>query len=376
MCIFVYSVRLLIPDALSDVEAVCIDLQINHHIRILCIYRPPNSSSLYNDNVCELITYFVHSSDNIVIFGDFNLPDIQWSTYTCSSSRLYQSFMECIVENALTQHVTAPTRGANILDFILSIDPMVVTMVTTSNNFRFLDKASDHSALKCTINLLYVPPATRQLQSHFYFRRADFVSLKLCLSCISWHDLLCNCPTTDTMLTAFLDTFFRICIGCVPITKLRKRRAKNYPKHIVKLHAKCKYLKKRKHLPDGTHKWRMAQHDYMLAIQQYVNSRELTVLESGNSPAFYKYVNSRRVHREGVAPLVDTQGNLAVTDVHKAEALNSQFSSVFIIDDGNLPDLNQRSRVNLSNMNLSMEYLVMEYPLQFLEYSRMNCVRR
>ena len=157
------------------------------------------------------------------------------------------------------------------------------------------------------------------------------------------------------MLTAFLDTFFRICIGCVPITKLRKRRAKNYPKHIVKLRAKCKYLKKRKHLPGGTHKWRMAQNDYMLAIQQYVNNRELTVLESGNSPAFYKYVNSRRVHRGGVAPLVDTQGNLAVTDVHKAEALNSQFSYVVTIDDGNLPDLNQRSRVNLSNMNLSIE---------------------
>ena len=85
------------------------------------------------------------------------------------------------------------------------------------------------------------------------------------------------------------------------------------------------------------------------------NNREHTVLESGNSPAFYKYVNSRRVHREGVAPLVDTQGNLAVTGVHKAEELNSQFSSVFTIDHGNLPDINQRSRVNLSNMNLSIE---------------------
>ena len=193
---FLNPVRLLVPDALSDVEAVCIDLKINHHIRILCIYRPPNSSSLYNDKVCELIAYFVRSSQTIVIFGDFHLPDIQWSTYTYPSSRLYQSFMECIVENALTQHVTAPTRGANILDLIRSIDPMVVTMVTTRDDF--LDKASDLSALKCTINLSYVPPATRQSQRHFDLRRAEFVSLKLCLSCIRWHDLLCNCPTTDT----------------------------------------------------------------------------------------------------------------------------------------------------------------------------------
>ena len=55
--------------------------------------------------------------------------------------------------NSLTQHVTLPTRGANIIDLILSIDPMVVPMVTTSDHFNFLDKASGHSALKCTISL-------------------------------------------------------------------------------------------------------------------------------------------------------------------------------------------------------------------------------
>ena len=73
-------VRLTVPDTFSDVEAVCIDLKVDHSTRILCIYRPPNCNSLYSDNVCELITYFVSGSDNIVIFGDFNLPAIEWSS--------------------------------------------------------------------------------------------------------------------------------------------------------------------------------------------------------------------------------------------------------------------------------------------------------
>ena len=77
-------VRLAVPDTFSNLEAVCIDLNINHNTRILCIYRPPNCNSLYSDNLCELITYFVSGSDNIVIFGDFNLPDIQWSSYSYS----------------------------------------------------------------------------------------------------------------------------------------------------------------------------------------------------------------------------------------------------------------------------------------------------
>ena len=99
-------------------------------------------NSLYSDNLCELITYFVSGSDNIVIFGDFNLPDIQWSSYSYPSTRLYQSFMDCIIENALrpTQHVIVPTRGTNVLDQILSTDPMVVSRVTAGDHFRFLDK--------------------------------------------------------------------------------------------------------------------------------------------------------------------------------------------------------------------------------------------
>ena len=93
----------------------------------------------------------------------------------------------------------------------------------------------------------------------------------------------------------------------------------------------------------------------MLAIQQYVNNRERTISESGDCAAFYKYVNSQRVCREGVAPIVDVHADLAVTAAQKAEALNSQFSSVFTMDDGNLPDFSQRSRDNLSDINLSTE---------------------
>ena len=73
----------------------------------------------------------------------------------------------------------------------------------------------------------------------------------------------------------------------MPITKIRKRIAKNYPKHITKLFAKCKYLSKHKHLRDAIQKWRTAQIGYMLAIQQFVYNRERTILESGDCAAFY-----------------------------------------------------------------------------------------
>ena len=120
------------------------------------------------------------------------------------------------MENALTQHVIVPTRGTNVLDLILSTDPMVVSRVTAGDHFRFLDKVSDHSALICTINLSYVSPTLHQSPSHFDFRRADFVALKVSLSRTNWHELLFDCPTIDAMLITFLDIFlafvWRVCL--------------------------------------------------------------------------------------------------------------------------------------------------------------------
>ena len=76
----------------------------------------------------------------------------------------------------------------------------------------------------------------------------------------------------------------------MPITKIRKRIARNYPKHITKLFAKCKYLSKHKHLPDGIQKWRTAQIGYMLAIQQFVYNREqATVLRFINTSTVSAY---------------------------------------------------------------------------------------
>ena len=87
---------------------------------------------------------------------------------------------------------------------------------------------------------------------------------------------------------------------CIPFTSGSKRKATNYPSHVKKWFSKCKYLSKHKHLPNGVLKWRTAQDNYMLAIQQFVIAREQNILESGDCSAFYKYVNLRRIHREGV----------------------------------------------------------------------------
>ena len=95
----------------------------------------------------------------------------------------------------------------------------------------------------------------------------------------------------------------------------------------------------------------------MLAIQQFVNNRECTVLQSGDSSAFYRYINQRRACKDVIAPLLNVNGELAVTDHDKADMLNAQFTSVFSVDDGILPQVETHIQSRLSDINLSPELI-------------------
>ena len=54
---------------------------------------------------------------------------------------------------------------------------------------------------------------------------------------------------------------------------------------------------------------------------------EARILNSGDLGQFYKHVNSRLSHKDGIAPLKQPDGVIAFSDVDKAELLNSTFTN-------------------------------------------------
>ena len=82
-------VRLNFPEHLCAVEAVCIELTVASRQRILCVYRPPNCSNYYNENMCQLISHCSRNMTNVIILGDFNLPLIDWSNNVSPITQQY-----------------------------------------------------------------------------------------------------------------------------------------------------------------------------------------------------------------------------------------------------------------------------------------------
>ena len=109
-----------------------------------------------------------HMSDrhyDINIMGDFNFPNINWTTSICSPSHgreqheSGEALLNFITHNMLSQLVDKPTRGTNILDLFLTNNERII------HNFEVSDSPlSDHRVVKVNLLInLKSPGATRYL---------------------------------------------------------------------------------------------------------------------------------------------------------------------------------------------------------------------
>ena len=115
-----------------DLEVVSVKIGVNHDFILCTVYVPPNSSESYLLSLLKYLSDLVCSYNRCINVGDFNFPDICWSSLSGTSS-LSNSFCEFIFDYNLTQHVMEPTHimgnivitsaGINIFD--LSITPSV-----------------------------------------------------------------------------------------------------------------------------------------------------------------------------------------------------------------------------------------------------------
>ena len=102
--------------------------------------------------------------------GDFNYSGIDWAEKTGNLES--SDFLEVINDNFLCQHITEPTRGANILDLVLSNDENAVHGVENGGHLA----NSDHNEIRFCIK-------SRQNQVDNFttvpnFREADYKSLR------------------------------------------------------------------------------------------------------------------------------------------------------------------------------------------------------
>ena len=126
-------------------------------------------------------THTFRCSVQLVICGDFNLPDIDWSTGTASTTEsIHNYFTKIVKDNYLWQMVNFSTRNKNVLDLVLTNIPNKVNDVHGFDDII----STDHKLISFNIDLrLHKKPIIKR--TVYNFKNADWSGLK---------DLLKNTP--------------------------------------------------------------------------------------------------------------------------------------------------------------------------------------
>ena len=141
------SNELIFTDSSSELVACKIQLADRSSLIACSIYRPPTSNESYLEDLSNQLSqiHSDHPSSALWIGGDINLPDINWLNSSVSghshSLRLNHIFLDFLLDNALTQMVSTPTRGTNILDIFITDRPSLVESCDT------VDGIGDHEAV-------------------------------------------------------------------------------------------------------------------------------------------------------------------------------------------------------------------------------------
>ena len=118
---------------------------ISIHLRIVVIYRPPQSTlnkmskSQFIDEFSEYLEVLAASSGRLLICGDFN---INWAD---SNDNICKKLFNILEAFNLQQHIKNSThKSGHLLDYIIS-DGRLINSVSVS------DFISDHCAIHATI---------------------------------------------------------------------------------------------------------------------------------------------------------------------------------------------------------------------------------
>lgn len=336
-------------DMETDIEILWVEVSLTNHSRLFvsAVYLPPDSNLDILSKLelsLDIVAAVIGPYDNVLMCGDFNMPDIQWEGETsgvntkpryCSTSKA-EKFMGIVYENNLFQYVSTPTRGNNFLDLVFSSVDSVIVQPTENA------VTSDHTAVAGSFNIDHRIKPDLQNQYVYNYRKADYAHIRRLLQCIPW-SILKSFGCVNEGLSFIYDLIFSSVRESVPVIKLRKRRFPVwYDSELISLvrekelarkeytrHGKIRYSDSylifstlRKELKN-LQKAKYA--DYISKVENSVKS---------NSKPFWSFIKNKR--KLSSLPAYFNIDNVSVTSSEAiANHMNRYFESVFVQDDLN-----------------------------------------
>jgi hypothetical protein len=316
------------------------------------VYRTPSTNlrDKYNEDLRKDISKHCDRGDDTVLVGDFNLPGLY--PVVGQPKRAYAKLYNRFCDYGFTQLVDSPTRGENILDLVLSTDPLLVSEVETGVPIS----DCDHEVVTFNVN---IPPPPLQKTMRPDFHRADYEGMSGFLESVDWPALFANADVEEKWETFkhIMEYAVHLFVPMKSTTPSPKGRSPVSPESRAKLKVKKKsYFNYRRTRSEANrNKLKTAARIARASSRRDRIRMENAILTTGNNKSFFKFVNSQLTSRGTIPVLVNKDGVRCTSSKTKSECLNDQYHSVFTRDDGNLPPFAVRTEVSIDMLEISDE---------------------
>ena len=327
-----------------ELEWVKVKLPKNKDLYVGNFYMPHRNLSDMKELDRSLQQLFdTPKPKSTVLVGDFNCPDIDWSTHTVKNDASDKAVQQALIDTTsanLTQIRESPTREHNILDLVFTSNP---TLVKSSISVPGL---SDHEAIVTDIDIKPVY-SQKQRRKIYKYSKANWDQLKQdCTKVASDTVTKANSGATvnDTWET-FKNGILNSMDQNIP-TRLSSLRTtlpwvnRSIKKMLRRKQRLYKQAKKNNTWQNYRHYQREVKRTIRKAEHNYINNMLEEGLKNHDSKPFWRYIKSKKQDSIGVSPLKD-RGQLTSDSLQKADILLRQFQSVFTKEDPTepLPDI-------------------------------------
>jgi len=114
------------------------------------VYVLPNPGDDYHKNLLSYLAHVSSSADSVILVGDFNLPDICWSTLI-GQSPFSNSFCDFVYKHNFSQLVECPTHV--ILDLVLTTSESIISDLLVTEPHALI--STDHHTVPLIFNVLH-----------------------------------------------------------------------------------------------------------------------------------------------------------------------------------------------------------------------------
>ena len=295
-------------------------------------YRSTNYAIVGDDNNSKLYDLFNEvNNKHILLMGDFNFPDVDWSTASVDASAHpdCKRFLEVVEDCFLTQHVVHPTRGNAVLDLVFTREPDLVSELTVGDQ---LDN-SDHNMILFQIQ--HQTLDNKNISTSRDYHRGDYDSIRSNLAEVGWDNFLTG--TVDDCWLKFKTLLLSLEEQFVPLRNTLNRKKPiwmNY-KALKSVKRKLKVFTKYKDKNHPAVKRANKKAKLELTKARHLFEKKLAANIKCDKKSFYAYARSKSKSKVQVTTLMNEQGKKLSDDLEIAQSFNTYFASVFTQEDTN-----------------------------------------